>query len=129
MDDFWQDLDGLIESVSKHDKIVLGADLNEYVDKGNIGTEKVMERYGAGTKNREKLMMADFAKRMDLAVINTDFKKNDKHRVTYNSGGKSIQVDYVMCRWRDLKEMCDCKVMVNECVAKQHRSWYAKCLS
>ena len=37
------------------------------------------------------------------------------------SGGKSTQVDYVMCRRRNLKEMCNCKVIVNECVAKQHR--------
>ena len=26
-----------------------------------------------------------------------------------------------MCRRRNLKEMCDCKVILNECVAKQHR--------
>ena len=70
--DFWQDLDGLIESVSKQElRIVLGADLNGHMDKGNIG--------------------------------------------------ENIQVDYVMCRRRDRKEMCDCKVMVNERVAKQHR--------
>ena len=41
--------------------------------------------------------------------------------MTYKSGGKNTQVDYVMCRRRNLKEMCDCKVIVNECVAKQHR--------
>ena len=40
--------------------------------------------------------------------------------MTHKSGGKSTQVDYVMCR-RNLKEMCDCKVILNECVAKQHR--------
>ena len=34
---------------------------------------------------------------------------------------KSTQADYVMCRRRNLKEMCDCKIIVNECVAKQHR--------
>ena len=43
------------------------------------------------------------------------------HKVTYESGGKSTQVDYVVCRRKKLKEMCDCKVIVNECVAKQHR--------
>ena len=37
------------------------------------------------------------------------------------SGGESTQVDYVMCRKRNLKEMCDCKVILNECVSKQHR--------
>ena len=40
--------------------------------------------------------------------------------MTYKSGRKSTQVDYVMCRRRNLKEMCDCMVIVNECIAKQH---------
>ena len=65
-------------------------------------------------------MVEDFGKRMNLAIVNTYFKK-DEHRVTYKSGGKSTQVDYVMCRRRNLKEICDCKVILNECVAKQHR--------
>ena len=48
--DFWEDLDGLIESVSKEERIVLGADLNEHVGEGNIGDEEIMGRYGAGTR-------------------------------------------------------------------------------
>ena len=112
--DFWEDLDGLIESISTEERIVLVADLNGHVGEGNIGNEEIMGRYGAG-------MVVDFGKRMDLAIVNTYFKKKDKHRVTYKSGGKSTQVDYVICRRRNLKEMCDCKVILNECVAKQHR--------
>ena len=119
--DFWEDLDGLIESISKEERIVLGADLNGHVGKGNIGDEEIMGRYGAGTRNKEGSMIVDFGKRMNLAIVNTYFKKKDEHRVTYKSGGKSTQVDYVMCRRRNLKEMCDCKVILNECVAKQHR--------
>ena len=118
--DFWQDLDGLIGSISKQEIIVLGADLNGHVGKEKIGAEEIMGRYSAGTRNKEGSMVVDFAKRMDLAVVNTYFKKKEKHRVTYKSGGKSTQVNYVMCRRRDLKKMCDCKVMVNKCVAKQH---------
>ena len=38
--DFWQDLDGLIESVFKEETIVLGANLNRHVSEGNIGDEK-----------------------------------------------------------------------------------------
>ena len=80
-----------------------------------------MERYGAGTRNKKGSIIVDFAKRMDLALVNNYFKKKDEHKVTYKSGGKSTQVNYVMCRRRNLKEMCDCKVIVDECVAKQHR--------
>ena len=89
--------------------------------KGNIGDEEIMGRHAAGTRNKEGSMVVDFAKRMNLAVVNTYFKKKDKYRVTYKSGGKSTIIDYVMCRRRDLKKMCDCKVIVNKCVAKQHR--------
>ena len=51
------------------------------------------------------------------------FQKETRTQDDYKSGGKSAQihVDYVMYRRRNLKKMCDCKVIVNECVAKQHR--------
>ena len=68
--DFWQDLDGLIESVSKQERIVLGADLNGHAGEGNIGDGKIMWRYGVGTRNKEGSMIVDFSKRIDLAVIN-----------------------------------------------------------
>ena len=80
-----------------------------------------MGRYGAETRNKEGPMVLDFGKRMDLAIINTYFKKKVKHRVTYKSGGKSNQEVYVMRRRRNLKEMCNCKVILNECVANQNR--------
>ena len=86
--DFWEDLDGLIESVSKEERIVLGADLNGHVDKGNIGNEKIMGRYSAITRSKKGSVIVNFAKRMDLAIVNTYFKKKDEHRVTYKSGGK-----------------------------------------
>ena len=107
--------------ISKDERIVLGAGLNGHVGKGNIGDEEIMGRYRAGTRNKEGSMVVDFGKRMDLVIVNTYFKKKDEHRVTNKSGEKSTQVDYVMCRRRNLKEMCDCKVILNECVTKQHR--------
>ena len=42
-----QDLDGLIESVSKQERIVLGTSLNGYVSEENIRDEEIMARYGA----------------------------------------------------------------------------------
>ena len=51
--DFWQDLVGLIKSVSKQERIVLGAGLNGHVGEGNIRDEEIIGRYGAGTRNKE----------------------------------------------------------------------------
>ena len=40
--DFWEDLDELIESISKEERIVLDEDLNGHVGEGNIGDEEIM---------------------------------------------------------------------------------------
>ena len=74
--DFWEDQDGLIENISKEERIVFGADLNGHVGKGNIGDEEIMGKYGAETRNKEGSMVVDFGKRMDLAIVNTYFKMN-----------------------------------------------------
>ena len=37
--DFWVDMDGLVKSISTEERIVLGADLNLHVCKGNIRDE------------------------------------------------------------------------------------------
>ena len=104
---FWQDLDRLIKSISKQERIILGADLNGHVGEGNIGNEEIMRRYGDETRNKEGSIVVEYEKTMELAVVNTYFKKKDKYRVTYKSGEKSTLVDYVMCRRRNLKVMCD----------------------
>uniref|UniRef100_A0A3P9HBU6 Lipoxygenase domain-containing protein n=1 Tax=Oryzias latipes TaxID=8090 RepID=A0A3P9HBU6_ORYLA len=56
-----------------------------------------------------------------MAVVNTYFQKREEHRVTYRSGGRSTQVDYILCRRGHLREVNDCKVVVGESVARQHR--------
>ena len=43
-------------------------------------------------------MVVDFATRMAMAVVKMYFKQREKHRVTYKSGGRSTQVDYIICR-------------------------------
>ena len=57
---FWEDLDGLIENVSKEERIVLGADLNKHVDEGNIGNEEIMGRCGAGTSSKKGSIVCGF---------------------------------------------------------------------
>ena len=78
--DFWEDPDGLVESISKEERIFFSADLNGHMGKGNIGDEEIMGRYGAGTRTKERSMVVDFGKRIDLAIVNTYFKKKDENR-------------------------------------------------
>ena len=115
---FWLDLDKTVEKIPKNERIVEGADLNEHVGEGNNGDEECIGRHGLGKRNNEGQKVVDFVKRMELAITNTFFVKKPAHRVTYNSGGCSSQVDYVMVRRRSIKEVVDTKIIVGESVAK-----------
>ncbi|ROT72882.1 hypothetical protein C7M84_008717 [Penaeus vannamei] len=118
---FWNSLGELLESIPKMERVVIGADFNGNVGEGNIGDEVVMGRYGVQERDTEGQMLVDFAKRLGMALVNTYFKKEEKHRVTYASEGKWAQVDYILCRRYDLKEMGDCKVILREDLARPHQ--------
>ncbi|KAK3543151.1 hypothetical protein QTP70_011943 [Hemibagrus guttatus] len=118
---FWSELDEVMESIPTGERVVIGADFNGHVGEGNTGDEEVMGKFGVKERNLEGQMVVDFAKRMDMGVVNTYFQKREEHRVTYKSGGRSTQVDYILCRRGNLKEISDCKVVVGEGVARQHR--------
>ncbi|KAK3510278.1 hypothetical protein QTP70_032702, partial [Hemibagrus guttatus] len=118
---FWSELDEVMESIPTGERVVIGADFNGHVGEGNTGDEEVMGKFGVKERNLDGQMVVDFAKRMDMAVVNTYFQKREEHRVTYKSGGRRTQVDYILCRRGNLKEISDCKVVVGESVARQHR--------
>ncbi|KAK3507722.1 hypothetical protein QTP70_034827, partial [Hemibagrus guttatus] len=118
---FWSELDEVMESIPTGERVVIGADFNGHVGEVNTGDEEVMGKFGVKERNLEGQMVVDFAKRMDMAVVNTYFQKREEHRVTYKSGGRSTQVDYILCRRGNLKEISDCKVVVGESVDRQHR--------
>ncbi|KAK3570538.1 hypothetical protein QTP86_022087, partial [Hemibagrus guttatus] len=117
----WSELDEVMESIPTGERVVIGADFNGHVGEGNTGDEEVMGKFGVKERNLEGQMVVDFAKRMDMGVVNTYFQKREEHRVTYKSGGRRTQVDYILCRRGNLKEISDCKVVVGESVARQHR--------
>ncbi|KAK3507048.1 hypothetical protein QTP70_003043, partial [Hemibagrus guttatus] len=50
--------------------------------------EEMMGKFGVKERNLEGEMVVDFAKRMDMAVVNSYFQKREEHRVTYKSGGE-----------------------------------------
>ncbi|KAK3517653.1 hypothetical protein QTP70_014779 [Hemibagrus guttatus] len=118
---FWSELDEVMESIPTGERVVIGADFNGHVGEGNTGDEEVMGKFGVKERNLEGQMVVDFAKRMDMGVVNTYFQKREEHRVTYKSGGRRTQVDYILCKRGNLKEISDCKVVVGESVARQHR--------
>ncbi|KAK3547940.1 hypothetical protein QTP70_001327 [Hemibagrus guttatus] len=89
---FWSELDEMMESIPTGERVVIGADFNGHVGEGNRRDEEVMGKFGVKERNLEGQRVVDFAKRMDMVVVNTYFQKREEHRVTYKSGGRSTQV-------------------------------------
>ncbi|KAK3520087.1 hypothetical protein QTP70_013046 [Hemibagrus guttatus] len=70
---FWSELDEVMESIPTGERVVIGADFNGHVGEGNTGDEEVMGKFGVKERNLEGQMVVDFAKRMDMGVVNTYF--------------------------------------------------------
>ncbi|MCJ8745631.1 hypothetical protein PDJAM_G00132390 [Pangasius djambal] len=70
---FWSELDEVIENIHTGERVVIGADFDGHVGEGNTGDEEVMGNFGVKERNLEGQMVVDFAKRMDMAVVNTYF--------------------------------------------------------
>ncbi|KAK3571138.1 hypothetical protein QTP86_003097 [Hemibagrus guttatus] len=84
---FWSELDKVMESIP-------------------TGDEEVMGKFGVKERNLEGQMVVDFAKRMDMGVVNTYFQKREEHRVTYKSGGRRTQIEKKTKWWKLKKEEC-----------------------
>ncbi|XP_063859148.1 craniofacial development protein 2-like [Scylla paramamosain] len=119
--EFWSEVEEVIQDIPREERIVIGPHFNGHIGEGNNGDEDVMGKYGVGERNAEGQMVVDCAKRMEIALVKTYFKKREEHRVTYMNGGRSTQVDFILCRRCNLKEFSDCKVVPGESVARQHR--------
>ncbi|KAI5726127.1 hypothetical protein M8J77_024147 [Diaphorina citri] len=119
---FWRELEQEISSTPNHEKLFLGGDLNAHIGKRTDDTtERVRGRWGTGVENEEGKTLIEFAVATDLAVCNTFFQKNESQLITYRSGGTKSQIDFILCRRQQLKEVKNCKVINNEAVTPQHR--------
>ena len=118
--EFWDELNGAIESIPRGHRVVLIADFNGHVRVGDRGDKEVTDRIGVKDRNVEGQAVVDFANRMEMAMVNNYFQKREEQRVTYKSGGRCTQLDSILCRRGNFRDIKDCKVVAGESVAKLH---------
>ena len=118
---FWDSLAKLMRDIPKDEDVYIGADLNGHVGEKCKQFSSVHGGHGLGTQNPEGKSILQFAEAENLVVANTWFQKKDEHKVTYSSGGKKTQIDYILVRREKLKHLKNCKALPAESETTQHR--------
>ena len=76
----------------------MAGDLNGHVGRDRDGYEGVHGGHGLGVRNEEGIKIMDFAIAYQMRLMNTYYTKRENHLVTYNSGGRRSQIDFIMLR-------------------------------
>jgi hypothetical protein len=118
--EFLEDLYGMVRAVPTNEKLFIGEDLNGHVGSTNVGYERTHGGFGYGSRNREGEDILDFVVAYNLVIANTFFRKRDSHLVTFISGHRLSQIDFVLTRREDKQACLDCKVIPGESVVPQH---------
>ena len=84
---------------------------NGHVRKKMDEFESVHGGNGIGEQNLEGRMLLEFGNKKDLYVANTWFKKKDRRKMTYSSGGDEIEIDFVLMEKESRKFLKDVKVI------------------
>jgi len=63
----------------------------------------------------------DFPVAFDLTIVNTLFKKKEKHLVTFRSSSCKTQINYFLIRANHSRLCKYCKVIPSECLGTKHR--------
>lgn len=119
--EFWNSLEGFLETIPSNEKRIVLADLNGHVGKVTTDFESVHGGFGFGVQNAQGLDILNFAVNHNLALVNTFFTKQDRHLMTYSSGHNNTQIDYILCDLDLRKQFKDCKVILGEPLTTQHR--------
>ena len=109
-----------MQGIPVEEKIFIGDDFHGHVGNSRNGFENVIRGYGFRDKNDARNSILDFAVSYDMIIANIWFRKLDSHLITYRSGGNANQIDFFLTR-RVGRSCLDCKVILGECVATQHR--------
>ena len=120
---FYDELSSLVRSISKHNMLVIGGDMNAQI--GKNGNNKYSLH---NTSNRNGQHLTDFMIENRLACLNTNYQKREGKLWTYTyANNTKAQIDYVLInkKWKNSAMNCEAYSSF-EGVSTDHRIVTAK---
>ncbi|KAK6019872.1 endonuclease/exonuclease/phosphatase family protein, partial [Ostertagia ostertagi] len=101
-DEFYMQLQDVLDSIPRRDLVIVTGDLNARTGADRTGWEPVMGRFGVGEMNNNGLRLLSFATFNDLVIGNSLYQHARKHQLTWRnpSGHDSAVLDYVLINSR-----------------------------
>ena len=118
---FYDSLQNLVQTIDDSKMLLICGDFNSHTGKAALGYEGIHGGYGFGKCNMDGERILEFAVANNLVVGNSKFVKKDNHLITYQSGGCSSQVDYILLQCNKFHLVKDIKVIPDEQCITQHR--------
>ena len=97
IENFYNDLQSVKDSISSKEICIVMGDLNAKVGEGE-DNECGIGRHGLGGRNERGDMLASFCQANNLLITNTVFEKHNRRKYTWTSplDGSRHQIDYIM---------------------------------
>lgn len=103
---FCGELDEILQSVPRTDKLNLLRGLNARVGSNHEAWGRVIGRHGIGKENENGVRFLNLSAAHDLTVTNTVYQLPNKHKTTYmHPKSKHFhQIDYIITRNSDMED-------------------------
>ena len=106
-DTFYERVFSVFASAAEEEMLVLGGDFNGHVGEHSAGFTAVHGGSGYSIRNQDGLHILDFCVANKLAITNSFFRKNKSRLITFSSGGNHTQIDFILVRRAQLKNIKD----------------------
>ena len=74
-EEFFADVERVIEGLAMEERLIVGADLNGHIGTSSEGAERIHGGFGFGRANAEERRVLKFAVPFDLTIANTYFAR------------------------------------------------------
>ena len=110
LEEFYGQLQELVELTPSTDMLMVQGDFNAKVGKSDTGSPECCGRWGLGVRNEAGDRLVDFATGNGLAIMNTRFQQHSRRLYTWTSpdGQSKNQIDYILAkhRWKTSIRKC-----------------------
>ena len=135
-ENFYEELDKLVQSINKRDILIIAGDLNAKTGSEIENYTEVLGKFGKGMANENGMALLEFCTRNGLVLTNTKFQHKMAHRTTWEAPERPNakdrngeprrnpyrnQIDYLIIRKNHMKIVKDSRSFSNIETNTDHR--------